>query len=228
MESGNIKIGSPDNWGNVGKYELPGGVRLQVSGRRVLRLQERQGSACLQRRERILVRGGGCGRGGTLQTVGTAEWVEIRDNIIVVSANPAAAERECQVSVSVGGKNVGVFYIVQGKAITFSCSSLAITDNKLEKIGGTGSSSALYTVTFDMSDDELAATEIAPEGNGENGITVEVNRLPKRFRAFHGLGDASQVGAEGVSVPSGSWMSTARSRRVWRSFSVRLRLRSIR
>ncbi len=32
MESGNIKIGSPDNWGNVGKYELPGGVRLQVVG----------------------------------------------------------------------------------------------------------------------------------------------------------------------------------------------------
>ncbi|MDE6482169.1 MAG: hypothetical protein K2L01_00180, partial [Rikenellaceae bacterium] len=32
LESGNLKIGTPDNWGNVGRYELPGGVQLQVVG----------------------------------------------------------------------------------------------------------------------------------------------------------------------------------------------------
>ena len=202
MESGNIKIGSPDNWGNVGKYELPGGVRLQVVGGEFFDYKSAKALRAYSGGSEFSFVVEAADGVATLQTVGTAEWIEIRDNIIVVSANPAAAERECQVSVSVGGKNVGVFYIVQGKAITFSCSSLAITDNKLEKIGGTGSSSALYTVTFDMSDDELAATEIAPEGNGENGITVEVNRSAKTVSVhFMALVDASQVGAEGVSVP---------------------------
>ena len=32
LESGTLKVGSPDNWGNVGRYELPGGVQLQVVG----------------------------------------------------------------------------------------------------------------------------------------------------------------------------------------------------
>ncbi len=202
MESGNIKIGSPDNWGNVGKYELPGGVRLQVIGGEFFDYKSAKALRAYSGGSEFSFVVEAADGVATLQTVGTAEWVEIRDNIIVVSANPAAAERECQVSVSVGGKNVGVFYIVQGKAITFSCSSLAITDNKLEKIGGTGSGSAVYTVTFDMSDDELAATEIAPEGNGENGITVEVNRSAKTVSVhFMALVDASQVGAEGVSVP---------------------------
>ncbi|MDE6483273.1 MAG: FimB/Mfa2 family fimbrial subunit, partial [Rikenellaceae bacterium] len=32
IESGGLKIGSPDNWGNVGRYELTDGVQLQVVG----------------------------------------------------------------------------------------------------------------------------------------------------------------------------------------------------
>ncbi len=137
----------------------------------------------------------------TLQTVGTAEWIEIRDNIIIVAANPAATERECQVSVSVGGKNVGVFYIVQGKAITFSCPSLAITDNKLEMVGGTGSSSAVHTVSFDIDDAELEGLEIVSGDNGTSGVTVDIDREAKRLLChFMALVDASLVDASGVSV----------------------------
>ncbi len=202
LESGTLKVGSPDNWGNVGKYELPGGVQLQVVGgeffdyKSVKGLRASSGggefSFIVKATEGV----------ASLSVVGSVDWVTVRDNVIVVSQNTGSSERECQIAIAVGGKNIGVFYIVQGKGITFSCASLSIVNNRLEKIGGTGSSSALYTVTFDISDDELAATEIAPEGNGENGITVEVNRSAKTVSVhFMALVDASQVGAEGVSVP---------------------------
>ncbi|MDE6483320.1 MAG: hypothetical protein K2L01_06145, partial [Rikenellaceae bacterium] len=137
----------------------------------------------------------------TLNTVATVDWVTIRDNIITVAPN-SGAERECQVAVSVGGKNVGVFYIVQGKAITFTCSSLAIANNRLEMVGGTGSSSAVYTVTFDISDDELDDIEIVPENNGANGVTVDIDRAGKTVAChFMTNVDAAVVPAEGVSVP---------------------------
>ena len=138
----------------------------------------------------------------SLSVVGSVDWVTVRDNVIVVSQNTGSSERECQIAIAVGGKNIGVFYIVQGKGITFSCASLSIVNNRLEKIGGTGSSSALYTVTFDISDDELDEMEIVPEGNGANGITVDINREAKSIAVhFMALVDASVISPEGVSVP---------------------------
>ena len=201
LESGNLKIGSPDNWGNVGRYELPGGVQLQVIGGEFFDYKSAKALRAYSGGSEFSCIVKSADGVATLQTVGTAEWVEIRDNIIIVAANPAATERECQVSVSVGGKNVGVFYIVQGKAITFSCPSLAITDNKLEMVGGTGSSSAVHTVSFDIDDAELEGLEIVSGDNGTSGVTVDIDREAKRLLChFMALVDASLVDASGVSV----------------------------
>ncbi len=202
LESGTLKVGSPDNWGNVGRYELPGGVQLQVVGgeffdyKSVKGLRASSGggefSFIVKATEGV----------ASLSVVGSVDWVTVRDNVIVVSQNTGSSERECQIAIAVGGKNIGVFYIVQGKGITFSCTSLSIVNNRLEKIGGTGSSSAVYTVTFDISDDELDEMEIVPENNGANGITVDINREAKSIAVhFMALVDASVISPEGVSVP---------------------------
>ena len=201
LESGNLKIGSPDNWGNVGLCELSGGIKLQVIGGEFFDYKSAKALRAYSGGSEFSCIVKSADGVATLQTVGTAEWVEIRDNIIIVAANPAATERECQVSVSVGGKNVGVFYIVQGKAITFSCPSLAITDNKLEMVGGTGSSSAVHTVSFDIDDAELEGLEIISGDNGTSGVTVDIDREAKRLLChFMALVDASLVDASGVSV----------------------------
>ncbi len=50
----------------------------------------------------------------SLFVVGSVDWVTVRDNVIVVSQNTGSSERECQIAIAVGGKNIGVFYIVQG------------------------------------------------------------------------------------------------------------------
>ena len=201
LESGNLKIGSPDNWGNVGLCELSGGIKLQVIGGEFFDYKSAKALRAYSGGSEFSCIVKSADGVATLQTVGTAEWVEIRDNIIIVAANPAAAERECQVSVSVGGKNVGVLYIVQGKAITFSCPSLAITDNELEMVGGTGSSSAVHTVSFDIDDAELEGLEIVSGDNGTSGVTVDIDREAKRLLChFMALVDASLVDASGVSV----------------------------
>ena len=201
LESGNLKIGSPDNWGNVGLCELSGGIKLQVIGGEFFDYKSAKALRAYSGGSEFSCIVKSADGVATLQTVGTAEWIEIRDNIIIVAANPAATERECQVSVSVGGKNVGVFYIVQGKAITFSCPSLAITDNKLEMVGGTGSSSAVHTVSFNIDDAELEGLEIVSGDNGTSGVTVDIDREAKRLLChFMALVDASLVDASGVSV----------------------------
>ena len=87
MESGNIKIGSPDNWGNVGKYELPGGVRLQVIGGEFFDYKSAKALRAYSGGSEFSFVVEAADGVATLQTVGTAEWIEIRDNIIVVSAN---------------------------------------------------------------------------------------------------------------------------------------------
>ncbi len=102
MESGNIKIGAPITGVTLGKYELPGGVRLQVIGVSSSTTRAAKALRCLQRRERILVRGGGCRWRGDVADGRHAEWERYATNIIVVAANENSNERECQVSVSVG------------------------------------------------------------------------------------------------------------------------------
>ncbi len=197
-----LKIGSPENWGNIGKYELPGGVQLQVVGGEFFDYKNVKGIRASSGGSELSFVVNATEGVASLSTVGSVDWVTVHDNIIVVSQNTGSSERECQIAIAVGGKNIGVFYIVQGKGITFSCTSIPITDNRLEKVGGTGSSSAVYTVTFDISDDELDMMDIVPEDNGANGITVEVNREAKSFSIhFMTLVDASIIGEEGASVP---------------------------
>ncbi len=202
-EGGNLKIGSPDNWGNVGTYELTGDVRLQVTGgvffdyKNVQAIRAYSGGS-----EFSFAVNATAGAASLKIADGSSDWVTITDGIVTASPNTTDSERECRIAVTVGGNNVGVFYIVQGKAITFSCASLAITDDRLERIGGTGSSTSITRVTFDISDDELEDMEIVPENNGTNGVTVTVNRSAKTIEvSFMALVDASLISAEGVNVP---------------------------
>ena len=51
---------------------------------------------------------------------GSADWVTIGDGVITVSPNDGTVGRECRIAVVVGGNNVGMFYIVQGRTITFT------------------------------------------------------------------------------------------------------------
>ncbi|MDE6482325.1 MAG: FimB/Mfa2 family fimbrial subunit, partial [Rikenellaceae bacterium] len=85
LESGNLKIGTPDNWGNVGRYELPGGVQLQVVGgeffdyKTIKALRAFSGGSdfsCIVKAADGVA---------TLNTVATVDWVTIRDNIITVA-----------------------------------------------------------------------------------------------------------------------------------------------
>ncbi|MDE6482737.1 MAG: hypothetical protein K2L01_03130, partial [Rikenellaceae bacterium] len=132
----------------------------------------------------------------------TTDWVTVNDNIITVSKNDTDDARECRIAVSVGNTNIGLFYIVQGKPITFNCTGSDITDGYLRQTGGTGSSSAVTKVTFDISQEELDGLEIVPENNGVTGITVEIDRVGRTISThFMASIDASEMSAEGIEVP---------------------------
>ncbi len=200
--AGGLKIGSPENWGNTGLYELSGGVRLQVIGgeffdyKNVKALRASSGGSVF-----AFTVSATDGAASIYMADGSAaSWVTVDDKTVTVSPNTSSEQRECRMVVTVNGKNVGVFYIVQGKYITFGCNSLAIADGRMELIGGSGGT--VHTVTFDISDDELDGMEIVPENNGADGITVDINRSAKTMDVhFMDIVDASKVRPDGVSMP---------------------------
>ncbi|MDE6483726.1 MAG: hypothetical protein K2L01_08255 [Rikenellaceae bacterium] len=194
-----LKIGDPDNWGNVGVYELGGGVTLNVIGGEFFNYNNIKALRTYS--------GGGdfaftltsTEGPASLNIVGTVDWLTIGDGVITVAPNDGGG-RECRVAITVGGNNVGVFYIVQCKGIEFAgVGDVTVEDGRVVIVGGRSGSAG---VTFDMSSEELDEMEIVPVGNGENGITVTVNRKAKSITAlFAEKVDASEIGDEGVSVP---------------------------
>ncbi|MDE6483301.1 MAG: hypothetical protein K2L01_06050, partial [Rikenellaceae bacterium] len=181
-ESGNIKIGSPDNWGNVGSYELSDGVKLQVIGgeffdyKSIKALRAYSGGSefsCIVKSADGVA---------TLTPVGTVDWISIRDNIVTVSPN-SGAERECRVAVSVGGKSVGVFYVHQGRNIEFTDSDGVIIENNLfEMVGAPEATNRAVTVSFDIEDEELDGLDIVPRNS--EGLTVTVDRETKTLTCY--------------------------------------------
>ncbi|MDE6482960.1 MAG: hypothetical protein K2L01_04295, partial [Rikenellaceae bacterium] len=202
LESGGLKIGTPDNWGNVGRCEFSGGVQLQVVGGEFFDYKSIKALRAYSGGSNFSFIVSAADGVATLSPVGTVDWLTIRDNIITVSPNSGAG-RECQINVSVGGKNVGVFYIVQSKAITFvGLNGVVVSDNRVEQIGGTGSSALVSTVSFDVDDDEFDGLEIRARDNGTNGVTVDIDLDGKTLKChFLSLVDASVVADDGVSVP---------------------------
>ncbi|MDE6482758.1 MAG: hypothetical protein K2L01_03235 [Rikenellaceae bacterium] len=200
--AGVLKIGSPDNWGNIGHYELPGGVRLQVTGGEFFDYKNTKALRASS--------GGGVFAFTVTATEGAAafnitdaaDWVAVSDKTVTVAPNTSSVQRECRIAVTVGGKNVGVFYIVQGKRITFSCATLAIADGRIEMVGGTGDASVIHTVAFDISDDELDGMDILADDNGVKGIIIETDRAARNIAIrFMPTVDASEVAPDGVSLP---------------------------
>ncbi len=197
-----LMIGSPDNWGNVGRYELPGGVRLQVVG---------GGFFAHKNAKALRAYSGGSVFTFTVSAAdgvaslriaegSSSDWVSIGDGTITVAPNTSAAGRECRIAVTVGGNNVGMFYVTQGRSIAFTGTDGTVVENgRVAVIGGRGT---VAGVRFDISSEELDGMEIVPVGNGERGITVSVDRKARTVAAsFIAKIDASRMSAEGVSVP---------------------------
>lgn len=196
-----LKIDSPDNWGNVGRYELSGGVRLQVIGGEFFNhgnaksLRAYSGGS-----EFLFTVSADCGVASLRIADGSADWITIGDGVISVSPNTTNVGRECRIAVAVEGNNVGMFYVTQGKCITFAGASGTTVEN--DSVAVVGGRAEVASVKFDISSEELEGMEIVPVDNGENGITVSVDRKARTITAsFVSRIDASEMDAEGVRVP---------------------------
>ena len=162
LESGSLKVGSPDNWGNVGSYALNGDVKIQVIGGTFTDSDLRAYSGGSEFSFVITTNSGVA----ELVNTASASWVEIRDNVIIVSKNDTGAERSTQIAVKVGQINVGVFNIVQSKGITFTAvSGTTLTDGNVNIIGGVGSITKTRAVKYDADDAEMNDIQIVPTGD---------------------------------------------------------------
>lgn len=196
-----LKIDGPDNWGNTGTYELPGGVKLSVVGgeffdyNNVKALRAYSGGSVFAFTVTSTE-----GAASLKVADGAADWVTIGDGTITVAPNDGTSERECRVAVVVGGNNAGMFRIVQGRPIVFTGSDDAVVeDGRVVVVGGR---STTASVVFEISSEELNGMEIVPVGNGERGVIVVVDRKTRTVTAsFMAKVDASEVGDDGVGVP---------------------------
>ncbi|MDE7133711.1 MAG: hypothetical protein K2N86_00305, partial [Rikenellaceae bacterium] len=197
LENGTLRVGSPENWGNVGKYQLTDDVLIQVIGGTFNDKGELRAYSGGSEFSFIIVSKSG---EATLEPVSATDWIHLNDNVMTVDPNTTDSERRCRIAVKVGGQNVGIFTVVQGNAIKFTGEGdTTVEDDKVVVVGG---KSTPAQVKFTISDAELAETEIVPVDNGENGVTVTVDRAAKSLTAtLIAMVDASEVPEEGVSVP---------------------------
>ncbi len=196
-----LKIGSPENWGNAGEYELSGGVKLRIIGGEFFNYNNAKALRAYSGGSEFAFTVNATEGVASLKSAdGSADWVTIGDGVITVSPNDGAAGRECRVAVVVGGNNVGMFYIVQGRTITFTGLDGTVVEN--DRVVIVGGQSTAASVGFDISTEELDGMEIVPVGNGENGISVTVDRKAKSVTAtfLHQI-DASEVSEEGIELP---------------------------
>ncbi len=196
-----LKIGSPENWGNAGEYELSGGVKLRIIGGEFFNYNNAKALRAYSGGSEFAFTVNATEGVASLKSAdGSADWVTIGDGVITVSANDGATGRECRIAVVVGGNNVGMFYIVQGRPIAFTGLDGTVVEN--DRVVIVGGQSTAASVGFDISTEELDGMEIVPVGNGENGITVTVDRKAKSVTAtfLHRI-DASEVSEEGIELP---------------------------
>ncbi len=202
LSSGSLKVGSSDNWGNVGSLTLSGNTKIQVVGGSFNDSGELRAYSGGSEFSFIIKTNKGVGELVNSQSV---DWIEIRDNVIIVDANKSDKQRSAQIAVKVGGDNIGVFTIVQGRGITFSGSGgTTIEDGCIRIIGGVGSINNSRTVTYEADDAEMEDIVITPTGNAsdnKSGIVIEVNRETKSITAkFIETIDASSVSEEGIEA----------------------------
>ena len=202
LSSGSLKVGSSDNWGNVGSLTLSGNTKIQVVGGSFNDSGELRAYSGGSEFSFIIKTNKGVGELVNSQSV---DWIEIRDNVIIVDANKSDKQRSAQIAVKVGGDNIGVFTIVQGRGITFSGSGgTTIEDGCVRIIGGVGSINNSRTVTYEADDAEMEDIVITPTGNAsdnKSGIVIEINRETKSITAkFIETIDASSVSEEGIEA----------------------------
>ncbi len=196
-----LKIGSPENWGNVGEYELSGGVKLRIIGGEFFNYNNAKALRAYSGGSEFAFTVNATEGVASLKSAdGSVDWVTIGDGVITVSPNDGTVGRECRIAVVVGGNNVGMFYIVQGRPIAFTGLDGTVVEN--DRVVIVGGQSTAASVGFDISTEELDGMEIVPVGNGENGITVTVDRKAKSVTAtfLHQI-DASEVSEEGIELP---------------------------
>ncbi len=203
LESGNLKVGSPDNWGNVGSYNLNGDVKIQVVGGMFNDNGDLRAYSGGTEFSFVITANGGVGE---LVNIESADWLEIRDNVIVVSKNTTGAERTTKIVVKVGQTNVGFFNIVQSRGITITAvSGTTLEDGCVNVIGGVGSITKTRAVKYDADEDEMNDIVIIPTGESENntdGIMIDIDRQAKTITAtFIETVDASQMPTDGLEVP---------------------------
>ncbi len=203
LESGSLKVGSPDNWGNVGSYDLNGDVKIQVIGGMFNDDGDLRAYSGGTEFSFVITANGGVGE---LVNTASANWVDIRDNVIVVSKNTTDSQRSTQIAVKVGQNNVGVFNIIQGKAITITpVDGTTLTDGYVRVIGGTGVISNTRKVKYDADPAEMNDIVITPSGDAisnKDGIVINIDRGEKTITAtFIETIDASTMIEEGIEVP---------------------------
>ncbi len=115
LESGSLKVGASDNWGNVGKWKLTDDVTVQVIGGTFNDKGELRAFSGGSEFSFVITSSLGSSSTGLYidwESYVTDYWAYVNGNVIVVDANTTNNDRKCRVLVKVDGVTKGFFYIV--------------------------------------------------------------------------------------------------------------------